>query len=315
MCSYIIFDMMNKILKAIRNTDKPFGGVKLIIVGDFFQLPPIIQQNPNPDKLFAFQADAWKEADIKSVYLTKIWRAKENDSLISVLNDIRESKVTEETKNLLEAKLGTLKPHHTTLFTHNADVDRINTQRLAEIDSKEYVLEAKTDMPDWAVNKLLKSSLVQMDLKLKEGAKVIMIKNNPSEGYVNGSIGVIDSLKFLPIIHVKIDGRIAKIEVEDFNKNDNESDGKKFLQYPMKLGWAITIHKSQGMTMNGEVYMDLSKCFEVGQGYVAISRLTTLDNLILGGLNEKALEVSSLIAKVDPHIKRASEKYIKEKSC
>ena len=311
MCSYIIFDMMNTILKEIRESEKPFGGVKLIIVGDFFQLPPIIRDNPNPKKLFAFQADAWREANIKSIYLTKIWRAKEGDKLISVLNAIRESKVTEETKNLLEAKQGTLKPNHTILFTHNADVNRINNKRLAELDTKEHTIEARTNLPDWAVEKILKSSLVEKELKLKVGAKVIMIRNNPKEGYVNGSMGYIDSITYQKIF-VRIDGTLVAVEQEDFNKNENEDDSKgEFLQFPIKLGWAITIHKSQGMTLNGEVYMDLSKCFEVGQGYVAISRLTSLDNLILGGLNSKALEVSSLIAKVDPYIKKASKEFLK----
>jgi len=313
MCSYIIFDMMDKILREIRKSKKTFGGVKLIIVGDFFQLPPIIRDNPNPKKLFAFQADAWREANIKSIYLDKIWRAKEGDKLISVLNAIRESKITEETKSLLEAKQGALKPNHTILFTHNADVDRINNQRLAELDTEEHTIEALTNnLPDWAIEKILKNSLVEKELKLKVGAKVIMIRNNPKEGYVNGSMGYIDSITYQKIF-VRIDGALVAVEQEDFNKNENEEDDRKFLQFPIKLGWAITIHKSQGMTLNGEVYMDLSKCFEVGQGYVALSRLTSLDNLILGGLNSKALEVSSLIAKVDPYIKKASENFLKEK--
>ena len=107
------------------------------------------------------------------------------------------------------------------------------------------------------------------------------------------------------------------IEKEDFNQNINDDDESKikrhFKQYPMKLGWAITVHKSQGMTIDDEVYMDLSKCFEVGQGYVALSRLTTLDNLTLGGLNHKALEVSTIIKKVDPRIRKSSEEFLNGK--
>ena len=312
MVSYLTFTMMDQILRAIRGSDKPFGGIKLIVVGDFFQLPPIVKDNPNPKKLFAFQSDAWRDADIKSVYLTKVWRAKEGDSLITVLNAIRESRVTEEVESLLESKLGTLKKDHTILFTHNMDVDKINNERLAEIDSDAKVFGAKTVLPRWAIDKVLKSSLIEEELTLKVGAKVMMIRNNPKEGYVNGSTGTI--YNFNPSsIEVMIDGRIIRVEREDFNQNNNESEKKKkneFLQYPIKLGWAITIHKSQGMTLSGEVYMDLSRCFEVGQGYVALSRLTTLDNLILGGLNDKALQVSKIISKVDPHIKKASKEFL-----
>ncbi len=310
MISPEIFSSMDLILRGFKGTDVPFGGVQVVISGDFFQLPPI--SKVPKEKRFAWQSSAWRALELQTCYLQEKFR-QDDDKLIQILDDIRSGEISESSENLLsqrhEKELSShFKP--TKLYTHNVDVDRINLEELAKLEAapKHFVYESKGSQKN--IEKIFKSALVLEELVLKKGAVVIFIKNNSEEGYVNGTTGVIQS--FSPIDNMPIvittSGKKIKLDLEDWSL-ENES-GKVLAtvsQVPLRLAWAITIHKSQGMTLDA-AEIDLSKTFETGQGYVALSRIKNIEGLRLMGLNPMALRVDPLILHIDDRIKMASQK-------
>ncbi len=310
MISPEIFSSMDLILRGFKGTDVPFGGVQVVISGDFFQLPPI--SKVPKEKRFAWQSPAWRALELQTCYLQEKFR-QDDDKLIQILDDIRSGEISESSENLLsqrhEKELSShFKP--TKLYTHNVDVDRINLEELAKLEAapKHFVYESKGSQKN--IEKIFKSALVLEKLVLKKGAVVIFIKNNSEEGYVNGTTGVVQS--FSPIDNMPIvittSGKKIKLDLEDWSL-ENES-GKVLAtvsQVPLRLAWAITIHKSQGMTLDA-AEIDLSKTFETGQGYVALSRIKNIEGLRLMGLNPMALRVDPLILHIDDRIKMASQK-------
>jgi len=197
----------------------------------------------------------------------------------------------------------------TKLYTHNLDVDRINNQELNKLPLEPHNFKYISEGAKSNIEKLFKSSLVQEELILKKDAVVMFIKNNPEKFIVNGTTGVVIdfSKDDLPIVKLST-GYIVKVEYEDWTQeNDKGKIVSKISQIPLKLAWAITIHKSQGMTLDA-AQIDLSKTFEVGQGYVALSRIKNIDGLQLLGYNDTALTVDSLILSIDDRIKQSSLK-------
>lgn len=308
MISPEVFTTMNIILQAFRQNDEPFGGVQVVVSGDFFQLPPI-SKTPK-EKRFAWQSAVWKALDFQTCYLQEKFR-QNDDQLIGVLDEIRSGKVTALSHQIFEQRWHkTLSSEFepTKLYTHNMDVDRINHEALGKLEGKEKLFVHESKGSEKNITKVFKTSLVLEALTLKKDAVVIFIKNNTEEGYVNGTTGVVigfSSIDNLPIVRT-IEGRKIKLEREDWNiENDSGSIVATVSQVPLRLAWAITIHKSQGMTLdNAEI--DLSKTFEVGQGYVALSRLKNIEGLRLMGINEMALRVDPLILHIDDRIKNAS---------
>ncbi len=310
MISPEIFSSMDLILRGFKGTDVPFGGVQVVISGDFFQLPPI--SKVPKEKRFAWQSPAWRALELQTCYLQEKFR-QDDDKLIQILDDIRSGEISELSENLLsqrhEKELSShFKP--TKLYTHNVDVDRINLEELAKLETapKHFVYESKGSQKN--IEKIFKSALVLEKLVLKKGAVVIFIKNNSEDGYVNGTTGMVQS--FSPIDNMPIvittSGKKIKLDLEDWSL-ENES-GKVLAtvsQVPLRLAWAITIHKSQGMTLDA-AEIDLSKTFETGQGYVALSRIKNIEGLRLMGLNPMALRVDPLILHIDDRIKMASQK-------
>ena len=314
MVSPEIFDAMDIILQAFKGSIEPFGGVQVVLSGDFFQLPPI--SKTKKEKRFAWQTQSWKELNLKSCYLEEKFR--QNDiRLIRILDEIRGGKISDYTHNMLESRFNIeLTPNFTPtkLYTHNADVDKINNIELNRLKGapKIYLYESKGSEKN--VEKIFKSSLVLKELTLKKDAVVIFIKNNHEKDYVNGTTGVVEG--FSPIDNMPIvrtsDGDRVRVEYEDWTLENNQGEILATVsQIPLRLAWAITIHKSQGMTLSS-AQIDLSKTFEVGQGYVALSRIKELDGLKLIGINYKALKVDPLILHIDPKIKSASEKIEQE---
>jgi hypothetical protein len=311
MISPEIFTSMDLILRGFKETDAPFGGVQVVISGDFFQLPPV--SRVPKDKRFAWQSPSWKSLELQTCYLQEKFR-QDDDKLISILDDIRSGKISASSETLLasrhEKELNVATP--TKLYTHNVDVDRINLEELNKLDSKamHFVCEHKGSEKN--IEKIFKSSLVLEELILKKGAVVIFIKNNSEEGYVNGTTGTVQSfspIDKMPIV-ITTDGKKIKLDLEDWSlENDSGKVTATVSQVPLRLAWAITIHKSQGMTLDA-AEMDLSKTFETGQGYVALSRIKNIEGLRLMGLNPMALRVDPLILHVDGRIKAASQKSI-----
>jgi ATP-dependent exoDNAse (exonuclease V) alpha subunit len=277
MISPEIFSSMDLILRGFKGTDAPFGGVQVVISGDFFQLPPV--SKVPKEKRFAWQSPAWKALDLHTCYLEEKFR-QDDDRLIQVLDDIRSGEISASSEELLasrhEKELSTATP--TKLYTHNVDVDRINKDELDKLEGEPKLFVCEHKGSEKNIEKIFKSSLVLEELALKKGAVVIFIKNNAEAGYVNGTTGTV--LSFSPIDNMPIvrttEGKKIKLELEDWSlENDSGKVTATVSQVPLRLAWAITIHKSQGMTLDA-AEIDLSKTFETGQGYVALSRIKNI---------------------------------------
>ncbi len=310
MVSPEIFTSIDKILQAFKSNTLPFGGVQTILSGDFFQLPPI-SRVPS-DKRFAWQSPSWKALNLKTCYLEEKFRQDDN-VLINILDEIRSGSVSSNSYNILNTRFHKdldIDFTPTKLYTHNIDVDRINIQELNKINNPSFTFKYKSEGTAKNIEKIFKSSLVLEKINLKKDAVVMFIKNNHDLGYVNGTTGTIvdfDKETKLPIVKTS-DGSLIKISLEEWTmENESANVVAKVLQVPLKLAWAITIHKSQGMTLDS-AEIDLSKTFEVGQGYVALSRIKNINGLRLMGLNAKALLVDPLILHIDDRIKAASKK-------
>lgn len=309
MISPELFSSMDLILRGFKGMDAPFGGVQVVISGDFFQLPPV--SKVPKEKRFAWQSPSWKALELQTCYLQEKFR-QDDERLIQILDDIRLGSISKSSEALLasrhEKELTIATP--TKLYTHNVDVDRINLDELAKLggESKHFVCDHKGSEKN--IEKIFKSSLVLEALALKKGAVVIFIKNNPESGYVNGTTGKVESFSpvdNMPIIRTR-EGKKIKVEPEEWSlENESGKVTATVSQVPLRLAWAITIHKSQGMTLDA-AEIDLSKTFERGQGYVALSRIKNIEGLRLMGLNETALQVDPLILHVDARIKSASQK-------
>ncbi len=288
------FDLVDRICREVRKSIRPFGGLQVICSGDFFQLPPVQTRETQSSKLVV-ESHAWNEMDISICYLDEQHRHVDV-KLVQILNNIRNNTVTEKTiKELLSRMdrgvLSDIAPAK--LYTHNKDVDAINEWELDKIDSekKEYVMRSEGN--EKLVQSLKKSCLAPEILTLKEGAKVMFIKNNFGKGYVNGTLGKIvgfDEDNY-PIVKTFSNKRITALPASWSIEDENGYMQAQIAQVPLRLAWAVTIHKSQGMTLDA-AEIDLSKAFEEGMGYVAISRVRSLDNIKLRGLNETSLKVS-----------------------
>ena len=310
MVSPELFSSMDLMLRGFKGTDIPFVGVQVVISGDFFQLPPV-SKTPK-EKRFAWQSPVWRALDLQTCYLQEKFRQDDN-RLIQVLDDIRSGEISPSSQMLLASRQEKELASHfrpTRLYTHNIDVDRINLEELERLEGEEklFVYESKGSTKN--IEKIFKSSLVLETLALKKGAVVIFIKNNLEEGYVNGTTGTVEgfsSVDNMPIVRTS-DGRKIKVGLEEWSlENDSGEVIATVFQVPLRLAWAITVHKSQGMTLDA-AEIDLSKTFEAGQGYVALSRIKTIEGLRLLGLNRMALSIDPLILHIDERIKMASKR-------
>lgn len=311
MISPTIFSVMDKVLQVAKKNDKPFGGIQLVLSGDFFQLPPI--GRGDDDKIFAWQSPSWKEADFKTCYLIKKYRQNQENSITTVLDNIREGVISQEARDILDSRVGKsldIDFSPTKLYTHNMDVDSENLKELNKLDGKLHRYEYFKKGSEANVERMFKNSLVQKILCLKKDTVVMFIKNDIDGNFVNGTTGKVVGFEKTtdnPIVEIPGKGSLI-VDAEEFTYENEEGEVlASITQYPLKLAWAITIHKSQGMTLNA-AQIDLSRTFETGQGYVALSRVKDIEGLSLKGYNESSLQVDALILKIDDRIKAASDK-------
>lgn len=353
-------NLVSQVLKYVRKNDKAFGGIQVVVAGDFFQLPPIGNKGETNREKFAFMSEAWLDAKFHICYLSEQHRqvseaANGGLDLDDILNQIRRQEVTFEAIAALEATFDqNVDIKRTRLYTHNLNVNKINDKELAALDGEMMRFEATSAGDSKLVETLKKTVRTQDDLVLKVGAKVMFIKNNSELGVSNGTMG-----ELIGFAAVKIDDSKDTSDdlIEDNTKNaesatdksvkdkgqkttkDKDSDKKppkdkkpttqkmpvvrlnsgreviaepeewiiedetgdvlaSYLQVPLCLAWAITIHKSQGMTLEA-AEIDLSRTFELGQGYVALSRLKSLAGLQLLGMNDMSLQLDPLARGAD----------------
>jgi len=345
-----VLDKVDAILKAVKKSEKAFGGMQIIFVGDFFQLPPVTKRGEET-KYFAFMSKAWKEARPLVCYLEEQYR-QTDETFTKLLMAIREDNVDEYHIEILEdlkkktfKKLGINLPEIESqeeykdeeveyeeemkeekeevtksesnkidvleLHSHNKNVDEINSLRLKNIPGREYVYEMLTQGRLSLVENLQKSCLSPEILKLKLGAKVIFTKNSMDGKYVNGTLGVVKDLDKDAIIVETKDGKLIDVKREEWEHEEGGKVKARISQYPLRLAWAITVHKSQGMSLD-EAVISLGETFEFGQGYVALSRLRSLDGLYLKSFNQKSLQVNPAVCEFDEKIRKDS-RFIQQK--
>ncbi len=319
MLHHFRFDMLNRLAQAFKRNKEPFGGMQIILCGDFFQLPPISRYGEQP-AFFAYQSEIWSNTDmnLKVCYLSEQHR-QNDDQYLSLLNSIRANEIDEDSLIYLKDRynqeidpevFGDIIP--TKLYSHNEDVDKINLKALGEIEGPEELYLMDTKGRPALVDPLIKSCLAPMELRLKVGARVMFVKNNYEKGYANGTLGVVARFdtEHNPIVRLA-NGTEIKAEQEAWSIEEEGKLKAEIKQIPLRLAWAITIHKSQGMSLDA-AEIDLSRSFVAGMGYVALSRVKTLAGLKLVGFNQQALQVHPEIMGVDRMFKDKSEEVLGE---
>ncbi len=319
MLSAVLLGMVDEVCRSVRHNEKPFGGMQVILVGDFFQLPPIVKKvfdegaqdvfDEEPSAPFAFTAPVWRASAFLVCYLTEQHR-QEDEMFLELLSALRRGTIARGHHELLQARVQ--KPERardiTQLYSHNADVDLVNDQSLGKIDSDAYRFVMHTQGRDRLVETLKRGCLSPEVLVLKEGARVMCTKNDMLRRYVNGTTGVVTGFvpgSGHPIVKTN-KGSTIVIEPVEWTVQDNGRVLAKITQVPLRLAWAITVHKSQGMSLDS-AHIDLRGAFEYGQGYVALSRVRTLSGLTLAGFNDRSLLVHPQVADKDQEFRDASQ--------
>lgn len=283
-------DMVNEVAKLLRGNDKPFGGMQVVLVGDLFQLPPVTRGSDALD--FAHGSHTWQELDLRICYLTEQHRQQRSDDLLALLQAMRAGTLSAVHTELVKKRLGK-QPGPTAvvtqLYSHNVDVDSINERKLAALLAPQHSYHMRTKGRKAAVEMLAKSLLAPETLQLKEGAEVMFVANDFTKGFVNGSRGKVVRFSDAQLPVVKLhNGRVVLVEPHTWSIMEDGKVRAEAVQLPLRLAWAITIHKSQGMSLDSAI-VDLSKSFTPGMGYVALSRVRSLDGLFLSGINAMAL--------------------------
>lgn len=304
-----VLDAVDAVLRRFRDRTLPFGGVQLLLIGDLQQLPPVVVESEralmeaNYRSPFFFDSHALQELDYVTLELDKVYRQSSGEFL-DILNAVRENRVTSEILSRLNSRCRRgFNPDdsegYVRITTHNRLADEINTRRMAALPTPQYTFHAHIDgnFPE-------SSFPVEKDLILKEGAQVMFVKNDSGmeRRFFNGMLGIVTSLsEETGVVVTPVDGH-EEIEVEpmqwenvSFHVNEEtkeitEKVDGTFRQYPLKAAWAITIHKSQGLTFDRAI-IDAQRSFAHGQAYVALSRCRTLEGLVL----ENPIPTSAII--------------------
>jgi len=294
------FEKINNSIKKFSHKEEVFGGKQIILVGDFFQLPPVVKRG-RPK--FIFESKSFKQLNLSVCYLNEQHRQKESDQLINILMAIRTRNVQLSTINTLNKKVVHYFPNDfIKLYSHNYDVNRLNMLKNDQIDSR-WLRYSKSYVGEHRLIDNYKNEVNSPEsITLKVGSRVMFCVNSPKSGYFNGTTGVVVDFKnFMPVV------RTDDLKYIFVNWHESEfENGKLKIKYmPIKHSWALSIHKSQGMSLD-RAEIDLSNAFTPGMGYVALSRLRSFDGLVLKGFNKMSLEVSDEAFNFDTELKRLS---------
>lgn len=306
-------DNVDQVLRHFREPFMAFGGLQVVLCGDLFQLPPV-NKTMEPTRM-VFQSEAWNKANFRICYLEEQKR-QTDPRMIKILNDIRYLEVSDDTRDIVLSRMdaeieGMVNP--TKIYTHNRDVDHINGEELGKLREKPFSYTMLSGGSTSLSDCLKQGCLAPEKLVLKQGALVMFVKNNFEEGYVNGTVGKVvgfDVESRLPIVQLKT-GKSIRAEPAMWIYEEGEKIKAWIKQIPLRLAWAITVHKSQGMTLDA-AEVDLSKSFECGMGYVALSRVKELSGLKLLGINDRAFQVDENISEFDNHLLYWSDMVKKE---
>lgn len=297
-----VFEYMDKIMRKYKDSDKPFGGVKLILFGDLYQLPPVVTMEAKNhlrniygnDKNYFFDSEIYSQLDLLILNLNEIYRQKEDKQYAELLNKIRKNEIGGEDLNNLNEKVTSNEPDkEPILSTKNNLVKSYNLQKLASLSGEIKTYCANVNPPPWLKDNFVfeKFCNAEEKLKLKVGARVMVLINDSGEhrNYFNGSLGTIKSLEENSVSVDLDSGKEASFEMHDWDIKSYQLRGDeleekvngKVSQIPLKLAWAMTIHKSQGQTLD-KAFIDLSfSPWESGHSYVAFSRIKSLDGIKL----------------------------------
>ena len=344
MLDSVFIDNIDVVLKTAKRSKEPFGGVTMVFVGDFMQLPPVRKE----DVGFAFESEAWQELNPKLLFMSKSRRSQDN-RLNVILNDMRNGVLSKETKQYIkEAKAREGQESYVRLFTKNSDVDSYNTKKLLEIKEPSFQydafiepfftnsLKSPNNNSKTIINGKAKA-LKQLGLvdnkgnkkilELKKGATVLITRNFFATDkktkflsqVVNGDVGVITEIS-KNVVTVKLNRNNVEVNIPHINSeqefgvpykinNDTEiiRDVFRIRYMPLKLCFATTVHKSQGQTLDG-VVVDLSQCFTPGLGYVAISRVANLDNLSISKITRSSFDRDKKCADMSKKIEIEAKK-------
>lgn len=306
MMSKQLFDKLNEIGKKIRMNDRPFGGIQLIFSGDFYQLPPIIKDENDG---FCFESDEWNNVFTNQIELKVNYR-QEDKVFVKILKNLRKGKIKKKHVELLREYVGrevgdTLLVKPIKLYPINNKVNAVNKKELDKLETKEYEFEIeinnniknnrvkKTDI-DREVDYLKKNIFNNENLKLKIGAQVMCTYNlNVSIGICNGSLGIITNIvNDTPVV---LFNNGVEMNMERKKYESENIEGLSISQYPLVLAYAISIHKSQGTTLDSAEIDIGNSIFECGQIYVALSRLKSLDGLYIKHFDPNKIYVNELV--------------------
>ena len=318
-----LLDGIDDVLRQYKNRNKPFGGVQLLMIGDLQQLAPVVKDDEwgilkkYYDTAFFFSSRALKKTDYVSIVLEHVYR-QSDQKFIDVLNKVRHNQTDEATLEILNRRyipdfIGTKDEGYIILTTHNAQAQSINQSKLNNLPRKSRILKGSVqdDFPEY-------SYPTDLLLELKEGAQVMFVKNDTAieRQYYNGKIGVIDEIdEDCIFVRCENEENLIKVEraewqnvkysLDEETREISETITGSFTQFPLKLAWAITIHKSQGLTFEKAI-IDARAAFAHGQVYVALSRCKTLEGMVLNApLTPKCFinssQISDFTAGVEEH--------------
>jgi len=299
-----VLELVDELLRLTLKKSKPFGGMQVIFSGDFMQLPPVVKKDEELPLFWAFQSEVWEALNLDIVNLTEIKR-QDDPEFAKALNAVRAGWISRSIDQYFKASAKHVFPEGVEpvkLLSTNQRVDSWNKARLSSLPGELKIMRATIwGKDEYTQKKVVKECIAMEELELKAGCQVMMLKNHPEKKYVNGSMGELEGFgrnsegEQVLIVRIMESGETVQV-AEDEWEIEEPVEGQpgryrvaaSFIQYPVKLGYAITIHKSQGMSIDF-LEVDLGRCFADGMAYVALSRARTYKGLRVLNFSRRAV--------------------------